>query len=105
MVALGAWFTAATMSVTVVLLVIGPLVPLTVSVWIPIGVEALVDTASVVEPALDTEAGVKDALAPEGRPSTSKLTLPVKPSIGPTVAGVRRIRTRRNAAGRRRGRE
>ena len=29
---------------------------------------------------------MKDALAPDGRPSTSKLTLPVKPSIGPTVA-------------------
>jgi len=36
--------------------------------------------------ALDTDAGVKDALAPEGRPTTSKLTVPVKPSIAATVA-------------------
>ena len=76
----------ATLSVTVVLRVIGPLVPVMVSGCVPTGVAALVDTASVVAPALDTDAGVKAALAPAGRPATSKLTVPVKPVIGATVA-------------------
>jgi len=76
----------ATLSVTVVLRVIGPLVPVMVSGCVPTGVAALVDTASVVAPALDTDAGVKAALAPAGRPATSKLTVPVKPVIGVTVA-------------------
>jgi hypothetical protein len=52
--------------VTVVLRVIGPLVPVMVSGCVPTGVAALVDTASVVAPALDTDAGVKAALAPAG---------------------------------------
>jgi len=53
---------------------------------VPVGVDALVETASVVEPEPDTEPGVKDAVAPDGRPSTLKLTLPVNPLIGVTVA-------------------
>ena len=47
--------------------------------------DALVDTESVVEPEPDTEPGMKDALAPDGRPSTLKLTVPVNPLIGATV--------------------
>ena len=46
----------------------------------------LVDTPSVVGPEPDTASGLKVALAPDGRPITLKLTLPVNPATGVTVA-------------------
>jgi hypothetical protein len=41
---------------------------------------------SVVEPAVFTELGLKEAVVPEGNPVTVKPTVPVKPLIGATVA-------------------
>ena len=50
------------------------------------GVDPLVDTVSVVGPDVLTDAGLKDAVAPAGRPVTPKVTVPVKPVPGVTVA-------------------
>src|SRR5437773_8396370 len=41
---------------------------------------------SVVEPDDVIEAGLKDAVAPDGRPVTPKFTVPLNPLIGVTVA-------------------
>jgi hypothetical protein len=76
----------ATISVTLALLVTGPLVPLIVRMYVPGGVDALVDTASVDEPEPVTELGVNDAVAPDGRPMTPRLATPVNPLIDATVA-------------------
>ena len=60
-----------------------PLVPVTVSVEVPDGVEALVATVMVEEPGAVVEAGLKLAVAPEGRPLALKEMLPLKALIFP----------------------
>jgi hypothetical protein len=52
--------------------------PETLSVYVPAGVLTEVVTVSVEEPDPETEAGTKEAEAPEGKPLTEKLTVSVK---------------------------
>jgi len=47
---------------------------------------APVDTLSVVDPEVVTDAGLNEAVAPDGRPVTVKLTTPVNPVPVVTVA-------------------
>jgi hypothetical protein len=75
-----------TTSVTVVVRVSGPLVPRMVSVWVPAGVDAVVETLIVVEPDVFTDVGLNEAVAPAGNPVTLNATVPVKPVPGVTVA-------------------
>jgi hypothetical protein len=75
-----------TTRVTVVLWTRVPLVPVIVSTDDPVGVEVDVVTVMVELPDVVTEAGLKEAAAPEGRPLALKLTVPVKPPLGVTVA-------------------
>jgi hypothetical protein len=63
-----------------------PLVPLIVSRKVPVGVVVLVLTVMVVEPEVVTEGGLKMPVAPAGKPITPKVTVPVKPPEGVTVA-------------------
>ena len=65
-----------------------PLVPVTVTVYVPAGVAlAEVETVSIDEPDPPlTDAGAKLALAPAGNPATAKPTSLVKPPEGVTVA-------------------
>ena len=56
-----------------------PLVPVRVSVKVPIVVAALVVMLSVEEPEPLIEAGAKPADAPEGRPFALNDTVPVNP--------------------------
>jgi hypothetical protein len=62
-----------------------PLVPVTLSVLLPLGVEVAVATVRVEEPESVTEVGLKLALAPEGKPLALKTTVPVNPFCGVTV--------------------
>lgn len=78
--------TWVTTSDTAVVRVTFALVPRIVNEYVPAGVEADVDTVIVVDPEATTEAGLKDAEAPAGRPVTLKATVPVKPDAGVTVA-------------------
>jgi hypothetical protein len=64
----------------------GPLVPRIVSVYVPGGVAAVVDTLIVVDPDVVTVGGLNVAVAPEGRPVTLNATVPVNPFTGATVA-------------------
>ncbi len=75
-----------TTSVTVALWVTPPVMPLIVSWKLPVGVEAVVDTLSVVDPEVATEPGLKEAVAPVGSPVTLNATTPVNPVAGVTVA-------------------
>ena len=63
-----------------------PLAPVIVNGYVPVGVVALVVTVMVDEPEVVTDAGLKLALAPAGNPLALKLTVPVKPPDGVTVA-------------------
>jgi hypothetical protein len=56
-----------------------PLVPVMVSVELPVGVELAVVTVSVEEPEPLMEAGLKLAAAPDGRPAALSATVPVNP--------------------------
>ena len=78
--------TGFTTSVTVVECTRLPLVPVMVSVYVPAGVLVLVVTDMLEEPEPVTEAGLKLALAPLGRPLTLKLTTPLNPPDAVTVA-------------------
>jgi hypothetical protein len=49
-------------------------------------VDALVEIFSVVEPDVLTDAGLNEPVAPAGSPVTLKLTVPLKPVAGVTVA-------------------
>lgn len=69
---------ADTTSVTVVEWLRFPLVPVTVRVEFPAGVELVVVTDSVDEPPLTAE---KFPLAPEGKPLTFNETKPLKPFV------------------------
>jgi hypothetical protein len=71
--------------VTVVLWVSVPLVPLIVSVYVPAGVEALVDTVKVELPEPATDVGLNVGVAPVGRPLALNATLPVNPAIADTL--------------------
>ena len=51
----------------------------------PSGVAVEVLTVKVEDPELETEAGVKLAVAPVGNPVTLRLTLPVNPLEGVTL--------------------
>ena len=63
-----------------------PLVPRTVSAYVPAGVEPDVDTDNPAEPDATTDVGENVGVAPDGRPVTEKATVPVKPEPGVTVA-------------------
>jgi hypothetical protein len=75
-----------TTSVTFTVWLTDPLAPLIASVYVPPGVVPLVDTLRVAEPDPLTDAGVNEAVAPDGRPVTLKLTAPVNPDPAVTVA-------------------
>ena len=77
---------AVTTSVTLKVCVSGPLVPLIVSVYVPPGVEALVETVRVVEPEVVMDAGLNEAVVPDGSPVTLNATVPLNPVPGLTVA-------------------
>jgi hypothetical protein len=74
-----------TTSVTVAVWLREPLVPVIVSVELPIGVLVVVVTFIVALPEPVTEAGLNDADAPVGRPLTLRLTLPLKPFTAPML--------------------
>jgi hypothetical protein len=78
---------ALTTSVTVVLCVRLPLVPVMVRVYVPAGVDVLVATVIVEEPDPATDCGLNDALAPAGRPLALNVTaeLNALPLDGATV--------------------
>jgi hypothetical protein len=63
-----------------------PLVPVIVKGKLPVGVEAVVATVKVELPDVATVAGLKDAVAPTGNPLTLRVTVPVNPPDGVTVA-------------------
>src|SRR5690348_2176904 len=77
-----------TTSCVVALCTNAPLVPVTVIVYVPVGVEALVVIWSVElpEPPLIDD-GVKPALAPLGRPEALSVTVPLNPFTGATLTG------------------
>ncbi len=77
---------AFTTKVTVAVWVRLPLVPVIVKVELPVGVVAAVVTVMVDEPELLTDDGLKLAVAPAGNPLALKLTLPLNPPDGVTVA-------------------
>jgi hypothetical protein len=74
-----------TTSATLTLRLSGPLVPAIVNVYAPSGVAALVATLSVVEPDPVSEAGLNEAVAPEGSPVTLNFTVPLNPDAGVSV--------------------
>lgn len=74
-----------TTSVTIVVWVTPPLVPLTVKEYVPAGVELLVVTSIVDEPVAVNDDGLKLALAPEGSPEALKSTVPLNPDEKETL--------------------
>ena len=58
-----------------------PLVPVMVKVELPVGVEPDVVTVSVALPAPLMDDGLKEAVAPAGRPAMVRPMLPAKPLI------------------------
>jgi hypothetical protein len=78
----GAWTTSDTEAVCERV----PLVPVIVMENVPVGVVLLVVTVIVEEPDVVTDVGLKLALAPAGNPLALRLTVPVKPLDGVTVA-------------------
>ena len=76
---------ALTTSVTVVLWVKLPLMPVMVRVYVPAGVDVLVITVMVEEPDPATDCGLNDALAPAGRPLALNVTAELNPFDGVTV--------------------
>src|SRR5262249_10512942 len=76
-----------TISVTVVERVRLPLVPVIVSVNAPVGVVLDVETFSVDDPNPPLiDVGLNEPLGPLGSPLTLRLTVPVRPLIGLTLA-------------------
>jgi hypothetical protein len=59
-----------------------PVVPVIVSVYVPIGVVVAVETVSGELPEPATDVGLKVAVAPLGNPLTLRLTVSVNPSRG-----------------------
>lgn len=66
-------------SVVVVFFTIDPLVPVIVKVWLPAGVEPLVETDNVADPVPLMDGGVKVAEAPLGKPATFSAIELLKP--------------------------
>ena len=62
-----------------------PLVPVTVNVLVPTGVDVEVLTVMVEEPEPLTDVGTKFALAPLGKPAALKFTVPLKPLMLPML--------------------
>jgi hypothetical protein len=60
-------------------------VPVIVRVYEPVGVVVAVETVSVELPEAETDAGLKLALAPVGKPFTVRFTVSVKPFSAPMV--------------------
>ena len=77
---------AVTTSVTFAVRETGPLVPRMASGYEPGGVAAVVATVRDVDPDPVTLVGPNVAVAPEGRPLTAKVTVPLNPDSAPTVA-------------------
>lgn len=75
-----------TTKVTVVEWVSDPLLPVIVSVKVPSAVLELVVTLMVLPDPPLIGFGLNEALAPEGRPLTLRVTLPVKVPTAVTVA-------------------
>jgi hypothetical protein len=75
-----------TVSVTLVVWVRVPLVPVMVSAYVPTGVVELVVTVRVELPVPVTVAGEKLAVAPAGNPLALSVTTPVNPFTAPTLA-------------------
>ena len=76
-----------TTRVTVAVWVSEPLVPVMVSVYVPVGVVELVVTLMALLPEPPVMGfGLNVALAPEGSPLALSVTLPVKLPIAVTVA-------------------
>ncbi len=73
---------ASTVKVAVTEWVKLPLVPVMVRVKVPTGTEELVVIVSVEEPEPLTEAGLKPAVLPIGKPLRPNDTFPVKPLTG-----------------------
>ncbi len=65
-----------------------PLVPVIVSVRVPVGVLDRVEIVSVEEPEPVTDVGLNDALVREGKPLTLKVTVPPNPLMAVTVTVV-----------------
>ncbi len=74
-----------TTKVTMVVWLKLPLVPVMVTVELPVAVLLAVVTVMVVDPEPLTEAGLKVALAPTGSPVAVKPTVPLNPPDGVTV--------------------
>src|SRR6185369_14520872 len=74
-----------TVSVTVSLCDVLPLVPVAVIVYVPAGVEVDVAMVKVDEPGAVTEPALKLAVAPAGNPPAFNETVPLKPLILPTL--------------------
>jgi hypothetical protein len=72
-------FGDVTVNVTVVVCVRDPLVPVIVSVKLPVGVLAAVVTVSVELPPALTDVGLNVPVALVGKPLTLKLTVPLNP--------------------------
>ena len=68
-----------TTSVTFAVCCVAPLVPVTVTVKVPLGVVVAVVTLSVEDPPTATVAGVKVAVAFAGRPLAVNVMLPANP--------------------------
>ena len=77
---------AFTTSVTLVLWLRLPLVPVMVKGYVPAGVEQPVEIVSVEDPDPLIEAGLKLDVAPLGKPLTPRLTVPVNPFSELTLA-------------------
>jgi hypothetical protein len=96
---------AVTVSAIDVVWVLEVPVPVTVTVLVPVGVEAAVVIVSVELPPEAIEAGLKEAVAPEGRPEAVRLTVcadplvtvvemvevPLAPRVTLTLAGLAEI--------------
>lgn len=72
-----------TVNVTLVDCVSEPLVPVRVSVELPVGVLPVVLTVNVELPDVVIEAGLKENVVPAGKPLALRLTEPVNPPSAP----------------------
>jgi len=78
-------FAGFTVSCTLVLWLVAPLVPVMVIVSVPVAVAAVVEMLSVEVPEVLTEAGLKVALTPAGKLPVPRETVPLKLLSAPTV--------------------
>ena len=78
-------FRPFTIRVTVAECVSVPLIPVIVTVKVPVGVALKVATVSVDVPEPVTDPGAKAPVAPAGNPLTKNVAVPVKPFTAVTV--------------------